>query len=869
MKKYKYIVIGGIQSKIFNLVLITSLLLVGAFLAVILYQTDNLTEVSTEMADRQQGAISEIASQTMDGVISGSLTQSTQLEAYMADQMFRELKSTVELMGLLTTQLYNDPAAAPNGTASGPDAANQGQVRAQLLYAEGVDPGDPQIAQEAERIGRLSDTMESLYTTNGQINACFIASADGIFMITDERSEETFMEDGSVRTYTAWERPWYPEAAEAGELVFTDLEVDYFSGEIGIVCAMPVYRGGELVAVVGADLFLTSMQEFIAASGSDTGFLCIINENGHVIFSPMTEGQFQALPEDEAEDLRTSGDGYLNGFVNEALNQPTDVQLLVADGHTYYMVGAPISTVGWAVLSAVDKAATDMPEQMMTDRMREIGEDAAATMSSSFNSAKWTITVLVAVVLLLAIITALIMGKRIVNPLEKMTKRVTSLGGEDLLFRMEKDYRTGDEVEVLAESFADLSNKTLQYVDQVKTVTAEKERIGAELGMASAIQENVLPRIFPPYPDRNEFDLYATMTPAKEVGGDFYDFFLVDSNHLAMVMADVSGKGVPAALFMMIAKTLIKNRVQSGESPSEALANVNMQLMEGNQAEMFVTVWLAILELSTGRGIAANAGHEHPVLRKAGGQYELIKYRHSPAVAVMEGMVFREHEFTLEPGDTLFVYTDGVAEASNTDNELFGTDRLLEALNRDPDDSPKEMLEHVMDSIEDFVEDAEQFDDITMLCLKYWGSEQQKGQSGMTERTFEASVEALGAVTAFVDEQLERADCPMKAQMKIDLCVEELFVNIAHYAYPELPEGQYGEARISVEAPEGGGYAEITFTDSGIPYDPLAKIDPDVTLDAEQRQIGGLGIFLVKKNMDDVRYRYEDGKNILTIRKDF
>ena len=260
--------------------------------------------------------------------------------------------------------------------------------------------------------------------------------------------------------------------------------------------------------------------------------------------------------------------------------------------------------------------------------------------------------------------------------------------------------------------------------DQMQKYEKQQEvtnRLNLELNMATAIQASQLPRLFPAFPNRPEFDVYASMTPAKEVGGDFYDFFLVDNDHIGLVMADVSGKGVPAALFMMVARVLIKAHLQNGESPSEALENVNNQLCEGNEAELFVTVWAAVLEISTGKGVAANAGHEHPAIRRAGGEYALQVYRHSPAVATMEGIPFREHSFQLDPGDSLFVYTDGVAEATDANNELFGNERMLEALNADPDAKPEEVLSNVMRGIDAFVAGAEQFDDITMLCLKYNG----------------------------------------------------------------------------------------------------------------------------------------------------
>ena len=260
--------------------------------------------------------------------------------------------------------------------------------------------------------------------------------------------------------------------------------------------------------------------------------------------------------------------------------------------------------------------------------------------------------------------------------------------------------------------------------DQMEKYEQEHEtatRMGAELSMATDIQASQLPRLFPAFPNRPEFDVFASMTPAKEVGGDFYDFFLIDDDHIGLVMADVSGKGVPAALFMMVARVLIKSHLQNGESVGEALESVNDQLCESNEAELFVTVWAAVIQISTGKGTAANAGHEHPVLRRADGQYELVVYRHSPAVATLEGIPYKEHSFELHPGDSLFVYTDGVAEATNAQNELFGTDRMLQALNRNPDAMPEEVLSNVMDGINTFVAGAEQFDDITMLCMKYNG----------------------------------------------------------------------------------------------------------------------------------------------------
>ena len=310
--------------------------------------------------------------------------------------------------------------------------------------------------------------------------------------------------------------------------------------------------------------------------------------------------------------------------------------------------------------------------------------------------------------------------ERIVR-MEKAVNSYTQSKDPALAAKITANAGRPDEIGILAVSFGDMITELSDYMVNLQRVTAEKERIGAELNVATQIQADMLPRIFPAFPEKKELSIYADMTPAKEVGGDFYDFFLVDDTHLAMVIADVSGKGVPAALFMVIAKTLIKNQLQMGVTPSEALENVNNQLCEGNEAELFVTVWAAVIDLDTGDVLETNAGHEYPAIRRKNGLYELVKARHSPAVAAMEGMKFRQREFHMDPGDRLCVYTDGVTEATNAHNEMFGEARLLEALNRYPDAEVKELLTGIKQAIDNFVGDAPQFDDITMLSFIYYG----------------------------------------------------------------------------------------------------------------------------------------------------
>ena len=322
--------------------------------------------------------------------------------------------------------------------------------------------------------------------------------------------------------------------------------------------------------------------------------------------------------------------------------------------------------------------------------------------------------------ILASIVVALYLRQQFVTPVEKIIgeagrfARENSKAGADTL----EGISNIREIRELGSSVEKMEEDTLQYMDTLTRVTAEKERIGTELALATRIQANMLPNVFPPFPDRKEFDIFASMTPAKEVGGDFYDFFLIDEDHLGLVMADVSGKGVPAALFMMMSKILVQNFAMMGGSPKEVLERVNDAICKNNEDDMFVTVWFGILTISTGRFMAANAGHEYPAVRRGDGSFELLKDKHGFVIGGMEGSEYQEYELVLGKGDTLFLYTDGVPEATDADNQMFGTERMLDVLNQTPDAVPKALLEQVRTAVDAFVGDAPQFDDLTMLAIK-------------------------------------------------------------------------------------------------------------------------------------------------------
>ena len=459
-------------------------------------------------------------------------------------------------------------------------------------------------------------------------------------------------------------------------------------------------------------------------------------------------------------------------------------------------------------------------------------------------------------IIIVATSYAVYIRNQFIAPLHKVTKeaiRFATHKAEGNKIELENISKI-NEIDALAKTIGKMEDDINTYIEEVKTMSDDKNRLSMELNVAKIIQSSSVPNTFPAFPNRNDFDIYASMTPAKEVGGDFYNFFFVDDDHLVLMMADVSGKGIGAALFMMVSMILLDDRALLGGTPSQIIKFVNKRICEKNTANLFVTVWLGIVTLSTGEVIACNAGHDDPVVYRNNGEFELLKSKHGIVVGAFDNYEFKDHTFKLEKGDKLFLYTDGIPEATNSYKQMFTIDKMVESLNKHKDLKPERICFKMSEDVAKFVDGSEQFDDMTMLCFEYKGSDEKK----RNEITIEAINSNLDKVNDFIFKDL---DLDPKTTMQITLSVEEIFTNIANYAYP----GGTGNATVRVNCEND--VLTITFIDSGIKYNPLENDEPDITLDATDRPIGGLGVFLVKKNMDSVEYEYKNNQNILTMSK--
>lgn len=447
----------------------------------------------------------------------------------------------------------------------------------------------------------------------------------------------------------------------------------------------------------------------------------------------------------------------------------------------------------------------------------------------------------------------------VADPIDRVNRALERIAEGDLATRT--DEGSSRELASLSEG---VNTMTVALEKQFAQI---KEGIKRELDAAAVIQESALPRAFPPFPDIPRFDIYAGMQPAREVGGDFYDFFLIgdacdaESGKLGFVVADVSGKGVPAALFMMAAKTAIRGYMESGMELGEAFENANRKLCAGNDSAMFVTAFAGVLDYATGSIAYVNAGHNAPFLRQHGEWRQLTDKSGLP-LGLFDGMSYKAFECTCAIGDELLLYTDGVIEAMDVDDALYGLDRLKALLDDNLDLHPRELIELVRRDVTRFSEGAEQADDITMLALEFGVPPEVTATI-----TVPANDRELPHVTEFVHTELDRRLCPVRAQRQLDIALEELFVNVAHYAYPDATPDCPGEVRVSCTYSAEPPSITVEIEDEGIPFDPLSRPDAVTPTSIEDVPIGGLGILMAKRSVDEMRYERTDGTNVVTITK--
>ena len=697
----------------------TMLLVYGGLYAIVADMRENIQTLYEEIRTGAEQTIEEgLYAQDSD-----SLGVLADMQMEVTDSRLRIVSDAVEQSAEFAERLYASPASYLNSRydpvhlSKAPDT-----LSARYMFSAGVEE-TAALREELKVLSNMEEIFAPVMRYNSKLlDNLYVGTASGIFyQYTDNN---VFREN-----YVVTQRHWYESAAASPDkIMWKETEIDSY-GRPCITASMAVKDpAGKVVAVVAADVNFEQMMSNVIGSGlGETGTTFVLGVTRDLVaYSTFMDdvkahnGLYNAFEDHfaDAKNVLKKIDDCAFGH-GEAFHAELD-------GREIYMTAREIPSTGWLLCTAINAEEVTEPIGKVTAQSDRLFADARTKMTNEFKSLIVNALIALVVIALIVSVIEYFISRTISKPVIKLTDTVKNTGEGD--FDKKSEIDTRDEIGDLARGFNKMQDNLKLYTENLKTVTAEKERIGAELNVATQIQADMLPRIFPPFPQKKEIDLYASMTPAKEVGGDFYDFFLVDENHLALVIADVSGKGVPAALFMVISKTLIKNRAMRGGTPAQILADVNNQLCEGNDAEMFVTCWLGIFDLTTGILTAASAGHEFPAVCGPDRRFELFHDKHGFVLAGMEGARYRDYEIQLQRGGSIFVYTDGVPEATNAESEMFGTERMLEALNRRSDPAAKTFITEVAADVTAFTGEAPQFDDVTMIGMTWRGNESTQSE---------------------------------------------------------------------------------------------------------------------------------------------
>lgn len=698
-------------------IILTSLI---AFKAI--YDTRELTlsignEIIFQAAENSQEALIQRAKLALE--------QTAFDKANELDENLGKVKKDVIILSNMMTNIASNPEEYHSRNIFEPSKNDIDKITAQLLFSsEVVDKSSPILRQEIGLTANIQDFLIQINTNSNVIISSYVASKNGFTIMVDRFAGRKFQNsDIKPDFYNATSRPWYIQAKKEDKTIFTDIVIDALGGGPCIICATPYYANGQFAGVVGMGTFLDNINEIILNTKiGDNGFGFVINKQGQIIASPHTTGDL-ITGINNIKDLRQSTNTSLADAVQKIINEKAGLTEANIDGKDYYLAYAPMKNTDWYFVTAMEVDTVIAPAKETHENIINI---ATEYMDNLSEKTKMTVIgMIISISILLFFITYIgwSLADYLTKPIRQLSKGVQQIAMGN--FNGKLNIHTGDEIESLAISFNAMTTELQTYIKNLEQITAEKERIATELNVATNIQKNMLPCIFPPYPDRKDFDIYAVMYPAKEVGGDFYDFYLLDENHLVITIADVSDKGIPAAMFMVITKTILKNFAMSMTSPDDFSAVVqcaNRQLCENNEEMMFVTVFMGMLDLKTGKFIYVNAGHTPPMIRhkhKDDSTFEYLPVEKNCVLGINGEAQFKQQEVYLKQGDELFLYTDGVTEAINKEKKLYSIERLYSNLNKiNQKSSCQDILRDVKLSIDEFAQGMYQSDDITMLAIK-------------------------------------------------------------------------------------------------------------------------------------------------------
>ena len=687
----------------------------------------NVSEMGTELGESGANYTQNLMTQQLKETL-GALAKA---RAEYIDTSMERVLQDVALLAETMTEIASHPEHYVPRTLPDPRYEKIGKAETYIIYSPELRANDisPEVRRKIEIESNIRDYLVPIAKSYLNFKCSFyVGSREGFFLCSGilPGTDYSPIIDDEIYNYDPRQRPWYQNAQAANKPIFSDVYADIDFDENGtpfqvVGCSAPYYDTEGFAGVVGIDISNTDLNNTVIETGvGDNGFSFVLDSKGKVIVSAKKEGIFAAT--EDGEDLRHAKDTSLADAAKSMVNGESGVRLVKVNGEDYYIAYSPMPSVGWSFATLTrEEVILDFAEQSRSYFSEQI-EAFHERLQSDYKFLAFTAAVLLAVLFALLIYASEKLSSRFVKPIVTLSDGVREISSGNLDKKI-TDVKTGDEIEHLAICFNAMTDELKKQMADLTKVTAEKERIATELNVARDIQRGMLPNEFPPYPDKKEFDIYATMDAAKEVGGDFYDFYLLDDKHLVVTIADVSGKGIPASLFMVISKTVLKNFAKFMNNPDDFAAVMecaNNQLCQNNEEMMFVTVFLGMLDIETGRFVYVNGGHNPPVIYHAAeNRCEFLDVKKNFVLAGMEDMTFKQQEIQLEHGDLIFMYTDGINEAMNSEKEEYTSERLLNFMNKtDCKADLKDLLAAVRSDVADHVKDAEQSDDMTMVVLR-------------------------------------------------------------------------------------------------------------------------------------------------------
>lgn len=638
--------------------------------------------------------------------------------------------------------------------------------------------------------------------------------------------------------YDYHRRDWYAKPKSLNKPYWSEPYFDDGGGEmIMSTYSKPLYdKNGVMYAIFTADISLEWFTRLVnSVKPYPNGYNIMVGREGTYLIHHrperiLNETIFSATAQMEDRSVADIG--------NAMINQESGMATLQNDDILSYVFYAPIERTGWSVgiICPQDEIFAGL-DQMQT-----------------------RVLIVFVIGIILMLICCYHIVRRLTRPLIEFTTSIQRIAEGDFNTPL-PNIQSKDEMKMLRDSFDFMQRSLVTYTEELKLSTANKERIESELRIARNIQMGMVPKLFPPFPERNDIDLAAKLIPAKEVGGDLYDFF-IEGDKLFFILGDVSGKGVPASLVMAVTCRLFRTVAAHFQTPTEIVTALNNSLAESNESNMFCTFFIGVLDLKSGLLQYCNAGHNAPIVITPSGEVKHIDVEPNLPLGVFEGFTFIGQECYIDNGTRILLYTDGVTEAEDVAGTLYSEERLLQQLHRVHSGTPQAVIDGILTDLEDHAAGAAQSDDITMLCLSYQSvTPQSKGITSAT-LSIQNEITELRRVTHFLEELGKECQLTSELLFQLNLALEEAVSNIIKYAYPN----QQGR-EIQITATWSSESLIFTLTDMGEPFDPTEVADADITLSADERPIGGLGIFIVRQIMDEVTYQRIDGRNILTLQK--